>query len=228
MRPARRAITLAITLGLGTLVFGSASTAQAAEVDLSSYYAARLDLGSAVTPSHDRGQSELSEAEKPILLALAALPEVPRSQLADIRGGFELPGGVTVNFGFTSSTLLQNQGAPVASIAQTFTVSGVASGSSLSGTITQQANGGTATSPIGSGSTSQLVSANQGATQVLTSLTNGGLTTLISNAAPNQSIQHVLTENLDVSGLRQQMSTKVPSFTTLSSALLQANSFNHR
>jgi hypothetical protein len=228
MRPARGAIVLAIALSLGSLAFGSASTTHAAEVDLSSYYAARLDSGSAVRSSHDQMQSGLSKAEKPTLVALAGVPEVPRSQLADIRGGFELPGGVTVDFGFTSSTLLHNQDAPLASIVQTFTVSGVASGSSLSGTITQQANGGTVTSPIGGGSISQLVSANQGATRVLTSLTNGGLTTLISNAAPNQLIQHELTENLDVSGLRQQMSTNVPSFTTLSSALLQANSFNHR
>jgi hypothetical protein len=228
MRPVGGAITLAITLSLGLLAFHPASAAQAAEVDLSSYYAARLNLGSTVRSSHDQDHSGPSEAAKPILLALAGVPKVPRSQLAGIRGGFELPGGVTVDFGFTSSTLLQSQGAPLASIVQTFTVNGIASGSSLSGTITQQANGSTATSPIGSGSISQLVSANQGATRVLTSLTNGGLTTLISNAAPNQLVQHVLTENLDVSGLRQQMSTNIPSFTTLSSALLQANSLNHR
>ncbi len=228
MRRADGAITLAITLSLGSLVFAPSGTAQAAEVDLSSYYAARLDLGAAVRSSGNQRQSAISGAEQPILLALAGVPEVPRSQLADMRGGFELPGGVTVNFGFTSSTLVQSQGAAVPSIVQTFTVNGVASGSSLSGTITQQANGTAATSPIGSGSISQLVSANQGATQVLTSLTSGGLTTLISNAAPNQMIQHELTEDLNVSGLRQLMSTSAPSFTTLSSALLQANSFNHR
>jgi hypothetical protein len=228
MRGPAGAVTLALALSFGSLGFGSVRAAPATEIDLGSYDAARLDLDAPARSPDEHMQSGLSSAEKPVAFALAGVHEVPSSQLADIRGGFELPGGIIVNFGFTSSTLLQGQGAPLPSIMQTFTVSGNASGSSLSGTITQQANGITTSSPIGSGPMSQLVQANQGATQVLTSLTNGGLTTVINNAASNQLVQHVLTENLDVSGLQQKMSTDLPSFSTLSSALLQANRFNHR
>lgn len=229
MKQAKRAITLASALGVGFFINSPTKAAQPSQIDLSSFYAARLSVVAAAEVGYDEGTSKPS-AGKPMLVALAGVPEVPSSELRTMRGGFELPGGISVNFGLESSTLLRNQQDAAASVIQSFTVNGTATGSSISGQVTQTTNGVTTNSSLGAGNgpISQLATANDGATSVLTTLGAGGLSTLINNAASNQIIQHTQVLNLDVSGLEQRMSQHGASFSAVSSALMQANRFNHR
>jgi hypothetical protein len=193
------------------------------EIDLAAYYARNLGLDGVGSPRLDSAQARTEkratghvvEATPPpdpggpgrILLALADVPQVSSSTLATMRGGFELPNGLTVNFGFDIATSLANQtdGLPVV---QSLNIQGTASGSTISGTIITQNQGGTTTVPLTVGSLpiSLLTTANSGQTSVLTSIGSGGLITVISNNAANQLVQHVQTLNVDISGMTRMLS----------------------
>ncbi len=165
----------------------------------------------------------------PIMTALAGAARVSSGELGAMRAGFALPNGVMVDFGFMSSTFVNGGANPV----QAFNIQGWANGgsggTSFGGTSSTTNLGVTATVPLASGgvATSVSTAVNGNMTTIQSWINNSGLSTVISNQANNQLIQHFQTVNVNISGLKAMVSQQVTQ-SILSRALDAAQIFRGR
>jgi len=151
-------------------------------------------------------------------LASAALDD---AKLSDIRGGYDIGSGVTVNFAFQQATyvdhsLTENVVIPTLTISpgqgtvSTGGLAQVAAGGSIS-SATVVANGGIQTQVSVSNSMLQAL-VNSGMASVIgPSAGNGGTSTTLINGANNQLIQQMTTIDIGVSGLSKLMQPNIAS-----------------
>lgn len=222
----RHAFGAAVFIAGGVCVPGLALAAgdnDAGRRDLSEVYVERLTLfAAAARPAGAMWARTTRAATEPntVTAALADVARVGDSELGEMRAGFSLPGGISLDFGFTSSTYLNGASDPV----QTLNVAFSGSGSNYSGSATITSNGVTETASLTTSgtTTSVLTTVNNGLTSVQTVIGSSGLTTIVSNQANNQTIQQVQTLNMTTSGLAAAMSRQVTQL-LLSNALGAAN-----
>lgn len=209
------------TLGAAAMLLGglcapglsfAAGSDEGGRRDLSTVYAERLSLVA--------GTRQDTAGPPTVMAELAGVARVGASELGQMRAGFALSNGISVDFGFTSSTFLNGGTTPV----QTLNVTFNGSSSSYSGLATITNNGVTQTTNLTSagGVTGVLTSLNNGLTSVQTTLGNTGLTTVITNQANNQIIQQLQTLNLTASGLKPILDQQAAQ-SILSNGLSAAN-----
>jgi hypothetical protein len=136
-------------------------------------------------------------------------------QLGGVRGGMSTGSGTVVNFSFQEATYV-NHNLTQSIIVPTMTIS---PGSTPGSTTTMTAGGpgvvgaGTTATHVQVGTPSQVVQSvvNSGLTSVVSSLAGGGVTNHISNAANNQLVQQVITANIGITGLGQAIQQGVAS-----------------
>jgi hypothetical protein len=136
-------------------------------------------------------------------------------QLGGVRGGMSTGSGMVVNFSFQEATYV-NHNLTQSIIVPTMTIS---PGSTPGSTTTMTAGGpgvvgvGTTATHVQVGTPSQVVQSvvNSGLTSVVSSLAGGGVTNHISNAANNQLVQQVITANIGITGLGQAIQQGVAS-----------------
>jgi hypothetical protein len=136
-------------------------------------------------------------------------------QLGGVRGGMSTGSGMVVNFSFQEATYV-NHNLTQSIIVPTMTIS---PGSTSASTATMTAGGpgvvgvGTTATHVQVGTPSQVVQSvvNSGLTSVVSSLAGGGVTNHISNAANNQLVQQVITANIGITGLGQAIQQGVAS-----------------
>jgi hypothetical protein len=136
-------------------------------------------------------------------------------QLGGVRGGMSTGSGMVVNFSFQEATYV-NHNLTQSIIVPTMTIS---PGSTPGSTTTMTAGGpgvvgvGTTATHVQVGTPSQVVQSvvNSGLTSVVSSLAGGGATNHISNAANNQLVQQVITANIGITGLAQAIQQGVAS-----------------
>ena len=136
-------------------------------------------------------------------------------QLGGVRGGMSTGSGMVVNFSFQEATYV-NHNLTQSIIVPTMTLS---PGSTSPSTATMTAGGpgvvgvGTTATHVQVGTPSQVVQSvvNSGLTSVVSSLAGGGVTNHISNAANDQLVQQVITANIGITGLGQAIQQGVAS-----------------
>lgn len=138
-------------------------------------------------------------------------PVVAAAELANLRGGFMMPNGVTIRFGFEIQQLANNVVQNDVAVGPVVLANGVLQ-QHLN--ITQTTPGGTQTtqlSQLPNGGFSFPVVLNSGLTNLNVTIRNGSVQTIIQNAANNQALQSVTTVNLSTQGfahlLHSTMST---------------------
>lgn len=195
-------------------------------VDLATLYIERLSHGDpAASQSAALQTASPREAPRTVLAALADVPCVAAAELGEMRAGFALPDGLYVNFGYASSTFLNGASTPI----QTLNVDFTASASGYAGTVTTLTNGMTTVKDISTNNvaTSVITNANNELTSVQSALSSAGLTTIISNRANNQLIQHVQTLDLATSGLKPILDQQVAQ-SILANGLSASNALRGR
>ena len=123
--------------------------------------------------------------------------------------------GMVVNFSFQEATFV-NHNLTQSIIVPTMTI---LPGSTSASTATMTAGGpgvvgvGTTATHVQVGTPSQVVQSvvNSGLTSVVSSLAGGGVTNHISNAANDQLVQQVITANIGITGLGQAIQQGVAS-----------------
>ena len=136
-------------------------------------------------------------------------------QLGRVRGGMSTGSGMVVNFSFQEATYV-NHNLTQSIIVPTMTIS---PGSTSPSTATMTVGGpgvvgvGTTATHVQVGTPSQVVQSvvNSGLTSVVSSLAGGGVTNHISNAANDQLVQQVITANIGITGLGQAIQQGVAS-----------------
>jgi hypothetical protein len=136
-------------------------------------------------------------------------------QLGGVRGGMSTGSGMVVNFSFQEATYV-NHNLTQSIIVPTMTISPTSTSAS---TATMTAGGpavvgvGTTATHVQVGTPSQVVQSvvNSGLTSVVSSLAGGGVTNHISNAANNQLVQQVITANIGITGLGKAIQQGVAS-----------------
>jgi len=133
-------------------------------------------------------------------------------QLGGIRGGMSTGSGMVVNFSFQEATYV-NHNLTQSIIVPTMTIS---PGSTAASAATMTAAGSgvsTTATQLQVSTPSQVVQSvvNNGLTSVVSSVGGGGVTNHISNAANNQLVQQVITANIGITGLSQAIQQGVAS-----------------
>jgi len=227
-----------VTLLTPGLSFADTLPGKLRPVDLSTYYAEHLGLNVQADAWAAGGRlaavGEASHRQKRIVVASAATrqgavrallnaPQVSDGNLASTRGGFALPNGLTLNFGFEITTAINNTIVQSLKITPTQISSSHPTAnvsiSTINGSQNQILNFGQQNTSIQS-----IVSTNNGLTSIATTLGNSGVTGLISNQANGQLIQQIKTLNIDISGI-SNMITRQASQSMLSTALAARNYF---
>jgi hypothetical protein len=174
-----------------------------------------------------------AEASSPVVaqLAGAALED---AKLSDIRGGYDLSSGVTVNFAFQQATYV-NHNLTENVVIPTLTISpgqGMASTAGLqqltagaginSGTVVAS---GTVQTQVGASNSTIQALVNGGMASVIgtSGAGKGGVTTTLANTANNQLIQQMTTIDIGVNGLSKLVQQSVPS--TVLSRIAGPNAF---
>ncbi|MGI9127471.1 MAG: hypothetical protein ACR2IG_04635 [Roseomonas sp.] len=166
-------------LSLSLMVSGPAM----AGADLYQAYAEALGLEDAGAPSLRLGAT-----------AIAA------NELADMRGGFSLPGGVTVAFGFDIETRLG--GVTTERLNMPSTTLG--SGNSAPVITVTDTNGAQRQVTMAGGPVMIEALGANGATRLQTIIGNG-ITSVVQNAADGQQVQRFATVTVDVAGMRNML-----------------------
>ena len=136
-------------------------------------------------------------------------------QLGGVRGGMSTGSGMVVNFSFQEATYV-NHNLTQSIIVPTMTIS---PGSTSPSTATMTVGGpgvvgvGTTATHVQVGTPSQVVQSvvNSGLTSVVSSLADGGVTNHINNAANDQRVQQAITANIGITGLGQPIQQGVAS-----------------
>ncbi len=131
--------------------------------------------------------------------ALVRAEVVALAEMADMRAGFDAPGGVTVRFGFDISHSVNGQ------VMQRLVMptSTITPNAALPISITDSQ--GTRLLPGASLPQELQTLANGGLTNITTSLGANGIMSLVQNRADNQVIQRTAMLNFDISGLRNML-----------------------
>ena len=143
-------------------------------------------------------------------VANAALDD---QSLGEIRGGLSTGSGVVMNFSFQEATYVNNN-LTQSIVIPTVTVSPGSNTTAMANSFSPGA-----IAPVGNivqaqvSSPAQAVQSivNNGMTTIVGSLSKGGITNVIGNAANNQLIQQVITANIGITGLSQAMQQSVAS-----------------
>jgi len=143
-------------------------------------------------------------------VANAALDD---QSLGEIRGGLSTGSGVVMNFSFQEATYVNNN------LAQSIVIPTVTVSPGSNTTAVANSFSPGAIAPAGNivqaqvSSPAQAVQSivNNGMTTIVGSLSKGGITNVIGNAANNQLIQQVITANIGITGLSQAMQQSVAS-----------------
>lgn len=164
-------------------LLGAAEELQGARSDMVALYAG--DLGVA-----------LDEAPMEAAWSTAALAQ---DDLAQMRGGFALPGGISVAFGFDIETRIGG------AVAQRLTLPQVTIGAGGPAPAVQVTNaqGQTSAVPLTQGLPLAVTDAlNAGATRVATQVGGGGIVGVVQNSRDGQSIQRTTSIGIDITGMR--------------------------
>lgn len=195
---------------------------RAVSVGVASVGGSLLLLGSALARDAAMAQTASAFAlAGPPTLTTTGLAHLGRRQLANIRGGFSLPGGVKINFGFVLQTF--SDGKPVQNIAQsvshltpTFVASGDRAGGVASSadqtapgrttqTVSDQGIGTTTKTGTTFKTTIPGPTGTSTSTLIQNTLSSSGVLTHIDNNVNNRAIQIVRTYNIDITGLKTQI-----------------------
>lgn len=154
------------------------------------YAATHQDL--AAVPRPDAEAAPGGDCAPAPRLALAAAP-VPRDELSGMRAGFALPGGVSFAFGFDIETRLA--GVPVQRMTLPLTELGPGAPQ------VQIVEGGVVRSvAAGGGPIASVGVFNGGATRISTVL-DGGITSLVQNSRDGQVVQRNAAFQVDIAGM---------------------------
>lgn len=140
-----------------------------------------------------------SAAHAELLTAFDHDPVVSTAELGKLRGGFELPGGALIQFGFQMQQYVNHV------LQDTVSTSPITIGGGVvqpSFSVTQTVNGVTVTKPYNQLPPGglQFQTPTPGG-QVSVNINNGSIQTLIQNSANNQALQSVTTINIATQGL---------------------------
>lgn len=141
-----------------------------------------------------------SAAHAELLTAFDHDPVVSTAELGKLRGGFELPGGALIQFGFQMQQYVNHVLQDTVSTSP-ITIGGGVVQPSFSVTQTDS-NGHTVTTPYNQLPPGgiQFKTATDGG-QISVNINNGSVQTLIQNSANNQALQSVTTINIATQGL---------------------------
>jgi len=192
-----------------------AGVAYASPVDLTLLYARDFGLTTPILAAPQpikqtlpQALSELDEEAQQssgVLQVLASADRVGTSELEKMRGGFALPNGITVNFGFDIATSLD--GLLVQRL--TLPATDITTGMAQSVPVSLNANGviSSLNLPTGAGGSPVSVSTfvNQGLTNVTTMLGAGGISSLLQNQVDGQLLQQTRVLDVSVTGLSQTL-----------------------
>ena len=125
---------------------------------------------------------------------------IAADELADMRGGFAMPGGVMVSFGFDIETRLGGVTAERLNMPNT----AIGPGTAAPIITVTDANGvARQVAMAGAPFMIEALGAN-GATRVQTMISNG-ITSIVQNAADGQQVQRFATVTVDVAGMRNML-----------------------
>lgn len=144
------------------------------------------------------GDLGVTPGDAPIEAALSGAP-LAGDELAQMRGGFALPGGLSVAFGFDIETRIGG------AIMQRLTLPQVTIGGTGPTPVVQvtDAQGRTSALPLSQGLPSVVTDAlNGGATRVTTQVGGGGIVGVVQNSRDGQAIQRMTSIGIDISGMR--------------------------
>jgi hypothetical protein len=179
--------------------------------------------------SADRPEARAAKAPIGAQFASAALDD---RRLGEVRGGLNTSSGLVVNFSFQEATYV-NHNLAQSIVVPTVTVAQGSNSATMAAT-TAGSVGNTALNSIAAAANNaaqmQVNAAaragqslvNSGVTSVVSSLGGGGVTNVITNTANNQLVQQVITANIGVTGLSQQIQQSVAA--TVLSRVAAANS----
>jgi hypothetical protein len=178
-----------------TLLLGCAAAAAVLAGCSDSRVTTSSDGAAAPPKTEDRAAARPASATIGQRFANVALDD---RQLGGIRGGLSTGSGMVVNFSFQEATYV-NHNLTQSIVVPTMTIS--PGSASAGGTATQVS------------APSQVVQSvvNNGMTSVVSSLGGGGVTNHISNTANNQLVQQVITANIGITGLGQTIQQSVAS-----------------
>ena len=133
-------------------------------------------------------------------------------QLGGIRGGMSTGSGMVVNFSFQEATYV-NHNLTQSIIVPTMTISPGSTAASVASMTAPGSGVSTTATQLQVSTPSQVVQSvvNNGLTSVVSSIGGGGVTNHISNAANNQLVQQVITANIGITGLGQAIQQGVAS-----------------
>lgn len=155
--------------------------------DLVAVYAESLGIALAEAPGARREDEGL---------VLAAAP-VPADELAGLRGGFAMPGGLSVAFGFDIETRVG--GAIVQRLTLPQTALGNGAVPPVQVTDAQGRTSAVTLDPALPTSVTDVV--NGGATRVMTQIGGGGISGVLQNSRNGQVVQRTTSIGIDVSGM---------------------------
>jgi hypothetical protein len=156
---------------------------------------ARAELPGDMLDNYARALGLAEEAEGEVL-ALAAAP-VGSEELAGMRGGFALPGGMVVNFGFAIETRLAGQ------VVQRLVMPVSQIGSAAAAIEVFDAGAAYIVAP-GGGPVVVDRSFNGGATRIMTAI-DGGITGIVQNSRDGQVVQRRAEFQVDIAGMRRML-----------------------
>jgi hypothetical protein len=144
--------------------------------------------------------------------------------LGQIRGGLSTGSGVVMNFSFQEATYV-NHNLTQSIVIPTLTVAPGSNAASMTGSFTPSAIapiGNTAQAQVSSPAQAVQSIVNSGMTSIVSNLSKGGITNVVSNTANNQLVQQMISANIGITGLSQALQQSVAS--TVMSRVTAANS----
>jgi hypothetical protein len=188
---------------------------QGATSDLTEFYARNLGLtlpgdgtAAVAAPVAARASSAPPVDGGAANRILAMADEVDSRDLGSVQGGFALPSGLDVSFGFDIATSVGGAVVQQLTVPTTNLTTGVTQSVPMS--VTSAGNNFSISLPVGSSSSVSVTSlTNSGLTAVTTALGAGGVTSLLQNRANNQVLQQVNTFNLSITGMSQMLAQRV-------------------
>jgi hypothetical protein len=153
------------------------------------------------------------------LTAFDAQPVLSKAELAKLRGGFALGGGLVVNFGLEIQQFVNDMTKPINDVNISLVQNNF--------TVTQTTGGTTTTSNL-TGLPQTFSPAgviNNGATQLAVTVSNQAIKSIVQNSANNQALTSVVTLNVTTQGLMNKLQQTAGANQLIQ--LMQTNSWTH-
>ncbi|WP_227075902.1 hypothetical protein [Acidocella sp. KAb 2-4] len=130
--------------------------------------------------------------------------ELSPAQLAQLRGGFDISPGVSIDFSFQqidsiAGTIVQSIIVPTVTLTST---------SGPAPVVVSNGNGDTTIIPPGTANVTLGASGNQGLTNIVTTLGASGIANLVTNQANNTSVSVATTMSIGINGMSQWMTAQ--------------------